>query len=72
MKLETVQAWPTCRGGRRIHDLLCDVVSGVFAAFCRHGLMLAALNMVTGEKWAYPVLLLYIMMLDGATPAVVW
>lgn len=30
--------------------------------FCRHGFLLAALNMATGERWAYATYLMHVLM----------
>ncbi len=46
--------------------------AGIFAAFCRHGKLLLALNMWTGERWAYAVLLLFVFMKANIVPAVFW
>eukprot|EP00878_Enallax_costatus_P029652 GHUV01032192.1.p1 GENE.GHUV01032192.1~~GHUV01032192.1.p1 ORF type:complete len:557 (+),score=190.43 GHUV01032192.1:1035-2705(+) len=37
-------------------------ISGVVGMFCRHGHVLAAVNMPVGEKWAYAICLLHILM----------
>ncbi|WIA40653.1 hypothetical protein OEZ86_013989 [Tetradesmus obliquus] len=36
--------------------------SGIVTLLCRHGFVLAALNMPTGERWAYATYLLHVLM----------
>ncbi|WIA23666.1 hypothetical protein OEZ85_000367 [Tetradesmus obliquus] len=37
-------------------------INGIVYAFCRHGFILAAVNMPVGERWAYAICLLHILM----------
>jgi hypothetical protein len=46
--------------------------TGIFGIFCRHGMLICALNMVTGEKWSYATYLLYLLMLNNVVPSVLW
>jgi hypothetical protein len=47
-------------------------ITGVAAAFCRHGFLLLALNMFTGERWAYATFILQSLFLAGIVPSFVW
>ncbi|KAF6262414.1 hypothetical protein COO60DRAFT_1624964 [Scenedesmus sp. NREL 46B-D3] len=45
--------------------------SGIITLLCRHGFLLAALNMATGERWAYATYLLHVLMREhGILPYV--
>ena len=46
--------------------------AGIFAILCRHGVLLKALNMVTGERWAYATMLLDFLMRRGIVPQFFW
>ena len=46
--------------------------AGIFATCCRHGIVLKALNMVTGEKWAYATLLMDDLLLHSIVPRFFW
>jgi hypothetical protein len=46
--------------------------AGVFAIFCRHGIILKALNMATGERWAYATLLLSTLLDQSVVPQTFW
>jgi hypothetical protein len=46
--------------------------AGVFGLFCRHGMMICALNMITGEKWSYATFLLHMLMCNNVIPKVLW
>ncbi len=47
--------------------------AGIGALFCRHAVLYVALNLFTGERWAYATYLMFIMMEQhGICPAFFW
>jgi len=47
--------------------------AGIGGVFCRHGILQLALNLFTGEKWAYVSLLICTMLLNyGVCPEFFW
>lgn len=51
----------------------CLRCAGIGGVFCRHGILMLALNLFTGEKWAYASLLICTMLLNyDVCPDFVW
>ena len=44
----------------------------MFAIACRHGIILKALNMVTGEKWMYATVLMDSLLHHDIVPKFFW
>jgi len=47
-------------------------ITGVGAAFCRHGFVIMMLNLTTGERWSYSTMMLSTMLTVGILPMFWW